>query len=157
MAEKKLVIPEGPEPEEYKRSRWRHGSNVLKVLIIVILNIGLVGSAIDRHNQGFPLKWQQELLTGIFVLFCDVTILIPTILEADAVTISDDKITIKCLFFKRSIAWTEITEFRSPNYVRIATLRTRRGFYLLNKRTLPGYEQLEKTIRQHTGTQLKTV
>jgi hypothetical protein len=100
---------------------------------------------------------QQELLTAVFVLFCDLTILVPTILEADSVVVTDDKMTIKCLFFKKTLAWSDIIEFKSSGFVRVSTVRTRRGFFFLNKRTLPQYPQLEESIRKHLGTELKTV
>jgi hypothetical protein len=60
---------------------------------------------------------------------------------------SRDRLKLKTLLWQANLNWGDIIEFRNPRYLKIAMLRTSRCIYLINKRDLTNYGQLEQIIK----------
>ena len=97
-----------------------------------------------EHHGLDPLK---EFFGYLVVLFFDVTILLPVILEVNMVEIKPDSITLFGMFSKKTIEWKDITYFHAPDYLTYGVLRAGKSIYLLNKKDLKPYEELFEIIQ----------
>lgn len=140
-------VPLGERSVQYKRARWKHAMRYFGLFVVVMLNISLVMSNIQMHQLGKELDWKREVLSYVVVLFFDVTILLPLLLEVDNIAITPDAITLGGLFTKKKINWKDVTDFKAPLYLRYAILRSGKSIYLLNKKDLKPYEELVEIIQ----------
>jgi hypothetical protein len=149
---KKKNRPEPPPPPlpdpsfVYSRARWRHGIRVFGVGILLLLNVSMVGSLSTRRTNGHPIPWSSDLQLIGLVLFCDISVLLPMLVEVDKAQALEDKLVLNTMFWKAKIPYEAIVSFKSPVYLKFSIVRTRRCFYLLNKRQLEKYDQLAKVI-----------
>jgi hypothetical protein len=150
---KKLTEIDRDDPAVFTRPRWVQAVRLFGCTILLMLNFCLTMSIIDRHSHGFQIILLQELVTILFVLFLDVIILLPMAFEVDMAKITDEGLVLKTTFRKKLIPWNEITSFKAPVYLKLAILRTRGCFYLINKRQLKRYDQLAGTISSKAASQ----
>jgi len=147
MAKKRELSASGERSLTFTRARWKHYSRYFGAFVIVLLNISLVMSTIQIHmTQPFP-DLDRELLSFAFVLFFDVTVLIPIILEVDRIVVTTDKIVFKTLFWTSKVPWSEIKSFKNPLVLTFAILQTPRCFYLINKKDIRPLDELLETIK----------
>lgn len=130
----------------FARTRVQNAFRVFGMLVVICLNITSIGSFCDRLTHHLPINPIFELVSLIVVLFFDVTILLPIVFEVDSATAEPDRLILKTTLFKKSIPWSNIVELRSPVYMRIAILRTKRCFYLINKRQISRYDELSAIV-----------
>ena len=147
MAKKREISASGERSLTFKRARWKHWSRYFGFFVIGMLNISLVMSTIQIHmTQPLP-DIDRELLSFAFVLFFDVTVLIPILLEVDQVVVTPDKIIFKTLFWTSKVPWSEIISFKNPLLLTFAIVRTPRYLYLINKKDIRPLDELLETIQ----------
>ena len=136
------------EKEVFKRHWFKHVSRIFISLIIVALNICMAMSLIDRILHGGNMPIHMELLSFLFLAFIDVAMLIPMILEANEVIVTPEYLTLKLLYFKKRLAWSQISKFKQWNFLVYAGVKSGRCFYLINRREIKGFEKLAKIIAE---------
>lgn len=136
------------EKEVFKRHWFKHVSRIFISLIIVALNICMAMSLIDRIMHGGNMPIHMELLSFLFLAFIDVAMFIPMILEANEVIVTPEYLTLKLLYFKKRLAWSQISEFKQWNFLVYAGVKSGRCFYLINRREIKGFEKLAKIIAE---------
>lgn len=147
MRKRRELSASGPEKViTFKRARWKHWVRSFGVCVIVILNISLVLSTIDIHRMHAIPDIRREILSFLVVIFFDLLVLIPTILEVDQVMATPEKVVLKTLLWTSRVPWKEISGFFNPIYLTCMILRTPRCFYLINKRDIQPLEELIQTI-----------
>jgi hypothetical protein len=124
---------------------WR----ALGFVLMLGLNIGIVGGDLMGGAAYVRLSWQREAISLLLLVFFNALVLFPIVFEAWFVKADKDKIELKTMFWRTSKRWDEVTDFKNPVYLKLAMLRTGRGFYLLNKRVLPEYPILEALILRY--------
>lgn len=147
MGKKRDLSASGERSVYYTRARWKHWIRYFAVFIIALLTLGLLLSNISMLQEGRPLELRQAILSLVLVIFFDLTVLLPTILEVDRVWATPDKIILKTLFWTAKIPWSHVRQFHNPIYLTFAILRTPRCCYLLNKRDLQPADELVETIK----------
>jgi hypothetical protein len=140
------------DPQVYARPRWRHATRVFGALTVIVFNITMIGSNIDRYHKGKTLTFERELVAYILLLLCDLMILLPILVEVDIAKVTDDKLILKTTFFKTAIPWTAITEFKLPRYLIYGIVRTNRCFYLINRKLIPRFDRLAREISSRVNT-----
>jgi len=90
----------------------------------------------------------MELMSFLFLVFIDVAMLIPMILEANEVIVTPEYLTLKMLYFKKRLAWSQISEFRRWPFLVYTAVKSGRCFYLINKREIKGFDKLAKIIEE---------
>ena len=141
-------------PIIYKRNRWQHFVRFVAFGGIMALDFGLVGSAISHHlvRTYSMLSLGRELLAYFLVLLCNLVVVPSIVLEAHTVEVTDDRLILNNLLFATSLPWEDIKSVVAPVYLKFAIIKTRKFFYLLNKRDIDGFSDLINTIRQKMGT-----
>src|SRR5271156_4325838 len=87
--------PPLPDPSfVYSRARWRHGIRWFGVAILLLLNVSMIGSLSTRRLNGHPIRWDLDLQLIALVLFCDVSILLPILVEVDKAQALEDKLVL---------------------------------------------------------------
>ncbi|HEY9785324.1 MAG TPA: hypothetical protein V6D17_07980 [Candidatus Obscuribacterales bacterium] len=130
----------------FSRQLWKTILRVFFAIIIIMLNITSVMSDIERHGKNLGLSWQQEVCMYLFLLFIDITILVPILMEVQRVEVTPEKLTLRTLFFQRAVDWKDITLFKQWRFIVYALLRTPRCFYLINRRDIKGFAELAQII-----------
>lgn len=144
--------PPLPDPSfVYSRARWRHAIRMFGVGILLVLNVSMIGALSTRRPTSHPIPLSADLQLIGLVLFCDVTVLFPFLVEVDKAQALEDKLVLNTMFFKAKIPYADIVSFKAPGYLKFSIVRTRRCFYLLNKRQLEKYDQLAKVIDVRRG------
>lgn len=112
--------------------------------LVVVLNIALIMSNVINHS-GVPHHWRDYFLYGA-LLFFNATILIPALFEVRWLKMTKDGLELSTLWWKSTLSWSDLLEFRHPHYLKIAMLKTRKCMYLLNKRDLTNYDLIESGL-----------
>lgn len=137
--------------EVYKRPKWKNGIRIFGFVVIVLLNFSMIMSSIKLH---MPL--QRSIFSYLLLLLFDLIILFPVVFEVHSIEVKPDKLVLKTLFWKVSLAWQDIVEFKCPQYMRFAILRTRRCFYLIKRQDIKGFDHLAQSIASKTDSLTKT-
>ena len=130
----------------FQRARWKRYIRYFGVFVLFWLNVSLVLATIEIHSTHESPDIWRELLSFVIVLFFDVTILLPTLIEADTIWATSEALTVGTIFWKSKIAWPDIVAFHNPVWLTYAILKTRRSFYLINKRDMQPLDELLATI-----------
>jgi len=147
----KKMEPPPIRPERYSRARWKHFMRYYGIILVVLLNWWLAMSTIQLHQVGKALEPMRELASFMVVLFFDVTILLPALLEVDAVEILSNGVSFSTVIGKRKYAWTDIRSFANPIYLNYVIVRTGCWIYLLNKRDISQISELVQKIQNNLG------
>jgi hypothetical protein len=147
VGKKNEAVPLGQRSVQYRRARWKHWARYFGVGILVMLNISLVASNIELRTKNRGLDPVREAVGYLVVLFFDVTILLPVLLEVDMVDIKPDSLTLNGMFSRRKLNWKDITYFNSATYLTYAILKSGKSIYLLNKKDLQPHEELVEIIQ----------
>ena len=134
------------EKEVFKRHWIRHVSRIFITVIIVALNVCMVMSAVDRFKHGSMMPFHMELVSFLFLIFIDTVMFIPMLLEANEVIVTPQYITLKMLYFRKRLAWGQISEFKQWPFLVYTGLKSGRCFYLINKREIKGFDKLAQII-----------
>jgi len=153
MAEKNKKLDEGKIQEMltdyYRRPRWKHFVRIFGFFVLLALPFVLIAADLQLlATQANSPKFLKHILMDVFLVIVDLTMLVPIFFEVDSVQAAPDKLTLKTIFWKGVIPYSEIVAFKTPSLWQFALVRTKRCFYLINKKDIPRYEELVKTIAE---------
>lgn len=132
---------------EGKVSSLKLAVRIIGFCLVVALAVSLIMSDITLSHGGRPHPFQGMLLYVVLLIFI-CTILIPTIFEVRQIKVTALGLELSTIFWRSNLAWQDIVAFRHPDYLKIAMIKTRKCIYLINKRDLSNYEELEKRLSE---------
>lgn len=133
-------------PHEFKRSAFKHFIRYPVSMTLLLLNVAVVMSFVDRiptHQLMNPLK---EIFFFGVVGFVDIFMFVPVLFEVNRVKTNANGLDIGALYWKRTLRWDQIIAFEQPKFLKFAILKTKKSFYLLNKYDLKPYFELAEII-----------
>jgi hypothetical protein len=125
------------------------------IILVLLLNWWLVMSTVHLHQVGKALEPLREWASFLVVLFFDITILLPAVLEVDAVELLPQGPVFGTVIGKRRYLWAEIRSMVNPIYLNYVIIRTGKWIYLLNKRDISQINELVQKIQNNLGKQGK--
>lgn len=143
-----LFKQKGEEPgvETYKRPLWKHLLRYIIVFTIAVLNISIVMSFITRLDHGHSMDVFKELFSFVFVGIVNVLFAVPAIFEVNRARIDDETLQLNTLLWRTRLKWGDLLEFEQPRFLKFAILRTKRCFYLINRRDIIAFDSLAQSI-----------
>ena len=136
---------------DFERKGIKNVFQAIGFVIILCLNISLIGGDIHLTLAHHAINWQNELMTASFLVFLDVTTLIPMIFQVRRLRMWEDRVIIQTLFWTSKLTWDQITELTHPQNVTLSILKTKRAFYLINRKDLPDIELFFAKVKEKLG------
>lgn len=112
------------------------------LLILLGLNISMPMSMIERAQHNMAVDYGAEVFLLVFIFGLDVVMLPSLLFEVNGVIVGKDSLIIETLFGRHTIADSDIVSLKLPTFLVWAVLRTKRGFYLINRRDIPNFDEL---------------
>ncbi|MBP7861493.1 hypothetical protein KA183_07415 [bacterium] len=143
------ALPEGFDIDanhSFKRAAWKHILRIFWVSVVVVLNVAMVASFIERYQDHRLLHPAREIFFFMFLLLIDVFMAGPMILEANKVETDKDAITLHLLAWRVRIPWQEVREFSQPSFIKFTILFSKHCRYFMNKYDLKDFGQLAQII-----------
>jgi hypothetical protein len=134
---------------EFQRARWKHGIRIFGIILMVILNVSLVMSDVERAQKAAHFSLPHELITYLALFLLNTTVLMPLLFEIDKVELFQDLLILKAVFWTARLKWEDIQYFKTPPMLKFAILRTQKCFYLINKRDMKKFPELAAEIQKH--------
>jgi hypothetical protein len=132
----------------YERHLSKNLYQLFGLFVILGLNVSIAGSDITRFMTHVVLDWRAALPTYAFVLFADVVLFIPSVLQVKRILYFDDRLEVQTLFWKSKVKWQDIVRFWQPAFMRVAVLKTKRGLYLINPKDIDGFDDLLGKVKK---------
>lgn len=126
----------------YKRALRKHLARYFYALMIVGLNVSTIMLLIGRLSRQQPVSFQSELMMFAFLLFMDLWILPICVLELDYLEPGPDFLRLGNILWSSRVLWADIVSLKMSDRLVWAILRTKRAFYLINRRDIPRFEEL---------------
>jgi hypothetical protein len=136
---------------DFERKGVKNVLQLFGFVIITCLNVSLIGSDIHLSLAHHAINWQNEIMTASFLLFLDVTTLIPMIFQVKRLRMWDDRVVIQTLFWSSKLTWDQIIQLTHPDNVTLSILKTQRAFYLINRKDLPDIELFFAKVKEKLG------
>ncbi len=133
----------------YQRARWKHGMRIFGIVLMVVLNISLVMSDIERAGKAAHFSLIHELITYVALFLLNTTVLMPLLFEVDKIEVLNDMLILKAIFWTAKLKWEDIQYFKTPPMLKFAILKSQRCFYLINKRDIKKFADLADSILKH--------
>jgi hypothetical protein len=147
--DKPTTTPAFEAKVEFQRARWKHGMRIFGIVLMLILNVSLVMSDIERAQKAVHFSLPHELITYVALFLLDTTVLMPLLFEADKIEVFQDVLILKAVFWTARLKWEDIQYFKTPPMLKFAILRTQKSFYLINKRDMKKFPELAAEIQKH--------
>jgi hypothetical protein len=125
---------------------WKLAFRVIGFSLVVFLTVALILSDMALHRFTSHSYSLREISLYVVLLCFNAMILIPAVFEVRLAKSTPDALILRTLWWGAKVSWKEIVQFRNPSYLKFALIRTRRCFYLLNKRDLSNYTLLESSL-----------
>lgn len=139
--ENNAELPHG-EAVVFRRKTFKRIIRYFYLLMLTGLVVSLPMSMIERHQHHLSIDFKAEAFLLVFILAMNVLILPSSLFEVHAVIVKNDGLRLETMFAPVDIAYDDIVAFKLPPYLIWAVLRTKRGFYLINKRDIGNFDQL---------------
>jgi hypothetical protein len=128
---------------------WKIAARLIGFLLVVVLNFALIMSDVSHHHVVKPYSHHANvILLYCVLLFFNLLILIPALFEVRWFKSTSEGVQLATLWWKTKLSWKDLIEFRHPRYLKVAMLRTRRIFYILNRRDLTNYDLIEAVLAE---------
>jgi|AGTN01.1.fsa_nt_gi hypothetical protein len=137
---------EEPGVETYKRPLWKHLLRYIIAFTIAVLNFSIVMSFITRLEHGQSMDVLKELFFFVFVGIVNVLFAVPAIFEVNRARVDDETLQLDALLWRTRLKWGDLVEFEQPRFLKFAILRTKRCFYLINRRDIIAFDTLARSI-----------
>lgn len=125
-----------------QRKRSLHRKRLFFFVCLVMLNFsGPLSLASRLLRHGDP-NWGAEIFHLVCVIVIDLYMVPSVIFEVDSVEVNESGLVIKNLLWKSTPTFAEVKSFDVRQFFVWAILKTRRCFYLINRRDLPNAEEL---------------
>lgn len=126
----------------FRRKARKHYVRYFYLLVLLFLNISFLMSMIERAQHRLYVDFGSEAFLLVFILGLDCVMLPSLLFEVNAVLVREDALIIETMFGSRTVFYGDIVSMTMPKYLVWAVLRTKRGFYLINRREIPDFDQL---------------
>ncbi|MBX3137532.1 hypothetical protein KF707_15015 [Candidatus Obscuribacterales bacterium] len=131
-------------PHVYRRPLWKHIVRYPAAFFLILLNVAVVMSFVERFPQHRVMDPFRELFFFGMVGFIDVFMFLPVLLEVNKIETDTEGLKVGALLWRVKLTWDQIVAFDQPKYLKFAILKTKKGMYFLNKYDLkPFYEVAE--------------
>jgi hypothetical protein len=140
----------------YDRPLWKTVTRAFGAIVLCILNVAMVGSIISRVQAHLRINWQLEAVTLLVIIFMDAAILRQVVFEVRKVSLWKDRIALNTLFWKATLSWDQIIEFKKPGIVAMAVIKTKKVAYRLNKKDFSQFADLMEKLEAKLGEQTKS-
>ncbi len=137
---KKAVLSD--ELPSFRRKGRKNLVRYFYLLVLLGLNISMPMSMIERAQHKLSVDFGSEVFLLVFIFCLDAVMLPSLFFEVKGVIVAADSLTIETLFGRHVIANEDIVSLKLPKFLVWAVLRTKRGFYLINRRDIPDFEEL---------------
>ncbi|PWT95059.1 MAG: hypothetical protein C5B53_11975 [Candidatus Melainabacteria bacterium] len=128
---------------------WKIALRLGGFILVVVLNIALIMSDVSHHHGARPYsRHANEFLLYAVLLCFNLMILIPALFEVRWFKSGPEGVQLATLWWKAKLTWGELIKFRHPRYLKMAMLRTKRCFYILNRRDLTNYDLIEAVLAE---------
>jgi hypothetical protein len=135
---------------DFKRQGIKNFLQGIGFVIILCMNVSMVGSDIHLISS-HHLNWYNEMMTASFLIFLDVTTLLPMIFQVRRLRMWEDRIIISTMLWTSKLPWDQITGLTHPANVTLSILKTKRSFYLINRKDLPEIEFFFAKVKEKLG------
>jgi len=130
----------------FKRAAWKHFLRIFWVGVVVVLNVAMFASFMERYQDHRLLQPAREVFFFMFLALIDVFMAGPMVLEANKVDTDSDGITLHLLVWRVRIPWQDVKEFSQPSFIKFTILFSKNCRYFLNKYDLSDFSQLAQII-----------
>ncbi len=132
----------------FKRHWFKHFSRYFFSFLIVGLNIFTALSTVERYRKGVAMPIEMQIWNYLFLIFIDLFMLLPMVLEANTVEITPEYMYLKMLYFNKKLAWKDIESFKEWPFLIYTAVKSRGCFYLINRREIKGFPKLAEIITE---------
>jgi hypothetical protein len=146
---------EEPGVETYKRALWKHLLRYVILSTIVLLNISTVMSFLTRLPDKQMMNPWQEIFFFLTVAIVNLLFAVPAIFEVNRARLAPEGLQLNTLLWRTRLKWSDLVEFEQPRFLKFAILRTKRCFYLINRRDIYSYESLARSIKDKMASTKK--
>lgn len=141
-----------PAEAVFKRPLWVHLIRYFGLLVIIVLNVSMVMANIEHHMKNEVIDISKEIICYLFLLLIDATMLFPIVFEINSAKVSLESITIGTTLWRVTLKWQDVIKFnRGPDYLKLALIKTRKCFYLINKKDMKEFDMLAAVIEARAG------
>jgi hypothetical protein len=146
------------EFDTYTRSRFQHAVRWIVFIGLSVLNIGLIMAFVHYLMIAATVSpatmARQCISLGLF-LICDLCVFPSIVLECNKVELTPEKIRFHTLLFRGDVRWEDITGIIAPAYLKFIIIKTNSGYYLINKRDMDRFDELQQKIRRRAALEAK--
>lgn len=132
----------------FQRHWFKHLSRYFFSILILALNVFTVLSAIERYRKGVAMPLEMQIWNYLFLIFIDLFMLLPMVLEANKVETTPEYINLKMLYFNKKLFWRDIESFQQWPFLIYTAIKSRGCFYLINRREIKGFPKLAEIITE---------
>ncbi len=149
--ERRCEEKQGPKPLPLemtaKMTTFQRVWRCFGLFVVTGLGLSILGSSIATGKAIFQRPdWVYQVAMSIMLLVFNILIVFPIVFESWRVSVDQDGLEIRNIFWLAKLEWDDVVDFKNPHYLKLALLRTRKCFYFLNKRSLSDYETLEAIL-----------
>jgi hypothetical protein len=130
---------------------WRLALRILSVIIMLALNYALLGSTLEHWRSASGLNIHTDGLSLLVLLFFNLTVLLPALLQASLIKISPEGIVVRTLLWKSKLDWAEIRRFSKPATAGFAIMWGKKCIYLLARRDFAKFDELVTIVSSHVS------
>ena len=133
----------GPVVERvFRRRIFKHLLRYFYLFMLIGLSVSMPMSMIERAQLHHQIDLGSELFMLLFIVGINVLILPSAFFEVNGIIFKDDCLKIETMLLPVTVPFDHIVSLTVPNYLVWAVLRTKRGFYLINRRDIANLDEL---------------
>jgi hypothetical protein len=136
---------EGPV---YRRALWKHFSRYFYVFMLLGLNLSTFMLLLGRLQRHESINIGSELTMFAFLAVMDLWLLPICLLEVNSLQITDKGLRVGTIFWRWLLPWSDIVSFKMNENLVWATMRTKRGFYLINRKDISNFSELRPQLTE---------
>lgn len=133
----------GPVVEHvFRRRIFKHLLRYFYLLMLVGMTVSMPMSLIERAQLHHRIDLGSELFLLLFIFGINVLILPSAFFEVNGIIVKEDGLKIETMLLPVIVPFDQIVSLTIPKYLVWAVLRTKRGFYLINRRDITNLDEL---------------
>ncbi|CAN5177470.1 hypothetical protein BH11CYA1_BH11CYA1_15690 [soil metagenome] len=133
----------GPVVEHiFRRRLFKHLLRYFYLLMLFGLTVSMPMSFVERLQLHQHIDLGSELFLLVFIVGINALILPSAFFEVNGIVFSDEGLKIETMLLPVKVRFDEIVSLAVPTYLVWAVLRTKRGFYLINRRDIANFNEL---------------
>ena len=132
----------------YRRRLWKHLTRYFYLTMLLGLNVSTVMLLIGRISRHETVQIGTELMMFAFLAVMDLWILPICLLEINSLQLTDSGLKVGTVYGIWQIPYEDVVSFKLNEQLVWATLRTKRGFYLINRKDLVNFNELPHRLAE---------